>query len=152
MKCLMQETVELTAGVLVKLLSPSQVADLLNATLCAEDNELLTDSESELAQWLHDGLCQNCPAAIDIAVGVLPGGVSEAGNVDYVATIRREQCGDQRDRFIARDESGEQRTWGWIPLKSARSPRQIAEQLYHRCEIGNVKANEDGSVSVEILK
>lgn len=50
-----------------KLLTTRQLAELLDAILCCEEEERLTDREVAAAQWLFDDLTELCPEAVEIA-------------------------------------------------------------------------------------
>ena len=55
------------ASALVKLLTPEQVAAIIDATLCANDDERLTNIEALAATMLFDVLCAASPLALWIA-------------------------------------------------------------------------------------
>lgn len=59
---------ETIAGILAKTMQPEGIAAILNATVMADDDDRLSDSEVDYAECLHETLCKLCPEAIDIAV------------------------------------------------------------------------------------
>lgn len=57
---------------LVASMTPQMIADLLTATLCHDDDERLTDYQSELIGILFDRLVELKPEAVDLAIGLDP--------------------------------------------------------------------------------
>jgi hypothetical protein len=56
---------------LVGHMSPNDVAILMNATLCADDDERLSDYQAGLIKILFDRLCELSPEGMDIAMGLV---------------------------------------------------------------------------------
>jgi hypothetical protein len=54
---------------LVACLNVETIADLMNGTLCADDDERLSDYQAELVRILFDRICELSPEAMDIAIG-----------------------------------------------------------------------------------
>jgi hypothetical protein len=54
---------------LVGHMPPNDVANLMNATLCADDDERLSDYQAGLIKILFDRICELSPEAMDIATG-----------------------------------------------------------------------------------
>ncbi len=64
---------------------------------------------------------------------------------------RNPQTSRQTPHFVARDENHVWRSWGVADNAQASSGRQLAEYLYHACEVGKVEVI-DGVTVVEILE
>jgi hypothetical protein len=61
----------------------------------------------------------------------------------YIVTIR-----DEGKQFVARDSNNTKRAWGDVAgftgSVRSRSGRDLAEYLFHKEELGNVKVTKDG--------
>jgi len=55
------------ATLLARLLSPKQIAPIVDALLSCEDDPSFTDREAEIGSALFDVLTDLCPAAVEIA-------------------------------------------------------------------------------------
>lgn len=53
--------------------------------------------------------------------------------------------------LVARDEAGDWRTKGEVANWQSMEPREVALQLFHACELGEVSKTENGIVA-EIIE
>ena len=63
----MTTSTQLVAHVLAKVLTTLETAAVLNALLCAQDDERLDDIEAAVGQEIFDELCDYSPQAMEIA-------------------------------------------------------------------------------------